>query len=127
MTALASCERKISSKIGFSANNYRLFTQPQLTFFFVFIKLDKTHYWPSHPKYSQKDIETEAAKIADSPIQEGLVFGEIWEKRLRGELVNIEEGISEHWHSGRIVIAGDAAHKASSPIKNQDQGKLILR
>jgi hypothetical protein len=89
----------------------RIFSQPELTFFFVFKKLDQTYYWPSLPVYSQKDAEMEAASLQDCPINEEIRFGDIWSTRLRGEMINIEEGILEHWHSGRTVLVGDAAHK----------------
>lgn len=82
----------------------------------MFKKLDKTYRWPDLPSYTQKDIEAEAANLAALPINDELVFSDIWEQRLRGELINIEEGIFEHWHSGRIVLVGDAAHKVSLPF-----------
>ncbi|ROT41103.1 FAD/NAD(P)-binding domain-containing protein [Sodiomyces alkalinus F11] len=93
---------------GFS---FLLFTQPEKTFFFVFIHLDTTYYWPLFPKYTKQDAEREASKLLNFPVHDGVVFGDIWEKRLRGELVNIEEGIAGRWHSGRIVLLGDAVHK----------------
>ena len=107
------------------ANINSLFTQPQRTFFFVFKKLDKTYHWPNFPKYTQQDIEVEAAELLDSPINDDLRFGDIWEKRLRGELINIEEGIFSHWHWGRTVLLGDAAHKASiSLIESRGETRL---
>lgn len=92
-------------------------THPERTFFFVFIKLDKTYHWPAFPKYTAEDVDRQANAIADLPINDQLLFGELWSKRLRGEMVNIEEGVFKHWHSGRIVLAGDAAHKVC-PLKH---------
>lgn len=92
----------------------RILTQPQLIFYFVFIKLGQTYRWPSLPTYTVEDMHAEAAKIATLPINDNLTFGQIWEKRLRGDLINIEEGVFKHWHSNRIVLLGDAAHKVSN-------------
>lgn len=88
-------------------------TQPDRAFFFVFIRLDKTYHWPAFPRYTAEDVEREAARVADLPINDTVLFGELWARRLRGELVNLEEGVFAHWHAGRVVLAGDAAHKVS--------------
>ena len=45
-----------------------------------------------------------------------MVFGEIWAQRTRGSLISIEEGMLEHWHFGRIVLAGDAVHEVDTCI-----------
>ncbi|KAJ6153527.1 hypothetical protein N7470_006486 [Penicillium chermesinum] len=94
----------------------RILTQPQLIFYFVFIKLGQTYRWPSLPTYTAEDMHAEAAKIAALPINDNLTFGQIWKKRLRGDLINIEEGVFKHWHSNRIVLLGDAAHKFTPNI-----------
>ena len=43
-----------------------------------------------------------------------LVFGEVWKRRIRASIVNLEEGVLDHWYHGRIVLAGDSAHKVSN-------------
>lgn len=96
---------------GFS---FLVITQPGRTFFFVFIKLPKVIHWPNKPKYTAEDAEREAAKLADLPITEGLLFGEIWTKRIRGQLIALEEVVFDHWHFGRTAILGDSAHKVAS-------------
>ena len=96
---------------GFS---FLVITQPGKIFFFVFIKLKEPHRWPSKLSYTKEDAEAEAEKLVDLPVTEHLLFGEIWKKRLRGQLIPIEEGIFEHWHFGRTVLVGDSAHKVSS-------------
>jgi hypothetical protein len=64
----------------FEADYIRIFTQPEKTFFFVFKKLDRTYYWPSFPRYTQKDIDDEAAKLVALPVTDKLVFGDIEQK-----------------------------------------------
>jgi hypothetical protein len=85
-----------------------------MTFFFVFIKQDKTYHWPSLPKFTKDDMEKQAAALAHLPLNEEVVFGDIWANKIRADLINVEEGVFEHWHSDRIVLVGDAAHKVSN-------------
>ncbi|KAL9003537.1 MAG: hypothetical protein Q9188_003595 [Gyalolechia gomerana] len=59
----------------------------------------------------KKDAEEMAASVADMPISETMVFGELWKKRWRGSVVDIEEGIFSRWHYGRTLLVGDTAHK----------------
>ncbi|KAL2807716.1 FAD binding domain protein [Aspergillus granulosus] len=98
---------------GFS---FLLFTHPDLIFWFVFIQLDQTYSYPHFPKYTQEDIASQAAALSGLQITEQVRFREIWDNRLRGELVNIEEGIFDHWHFGRTVLVGDAAHKVTPNV-----------
>ncbi|KAJ5694682.1 hypothetical protein N7536_005094 [Penicillium majusculum] len=113
MPGIESGSMTVVHNNGFS---FLILTQPQLIFYFVFIKLGQTYRWPSLPTYTAEDMHAEAAKIATLPINDNLTFGQIWEKRLRGDLINIEEGVFKHWHSNRIVLLGDAAHKFTPNI-----------
>lgn len=61
--------------------------------------------------YTAQDAEQLAETVASYPVCESLLFGELWRKRERASLVNVEEGVLDKWHFGRIVLAGDAAHK----------------
>lgn len=69
--------------------------------------------WPTRPKYTDLDAEAAAALVADHPVSDSLVFGEIWKQRFRGHLIALEEGVFDHWTFGRIALAGDSAHKVS--------------
>lgn len=93
---------------GFS---FLIITQPGRTFFFVFIKLPQVVRWPNRSHFTAEDAEREAAKLMDLPVTESVVFGEIWNRRLRGQLIPLEEVVFDHWHHNRIAILGDSAHK----------------
>ena len=67
-----------------------------MIFFFVFIKHDKTYHWPAFPKYTPDDIEEQAASVMALPMNEKVLFGDIWAKRIRGDLINLEEGLFQH-------------------------------
>ena len=92
----------------------QLVTQPNATFALVYQKLEQPIVGSRRPHYTQKDIEAAAAELADLLATEKVRFGEIYEKRLRTSMVNLEEGIFPKWHYGRVAIAGDAAHKVCS-------------
>ncbi|KAJ6142752.1 hypothetical protein N7471_002205 [Penicillium samsonianum] len=57
-----------------------------------------------------------ARECADCPISSTQVFGELWKTRIRGELVNVEEGLFNHMYFGRVVLAGDAIHKMTPNV-----------
>ncbi|KAK2624713.1 hypothetical protein QTJ16_005906 [Diplocarpon rosae] len=99
-------------------NRYSFLTlsQPGRVFFFVFFRLAKPRYWPEREYYSDLQAEELAATVASHPISESLAFGELWKKRSRGALISVEEGVLDHWHYGRIVLAGDSAHKVTPNI-----------
>ncbi|KAF4236331.1 hypothetical protein CNMCM8980_003093 [Aspergillus fumigatiaffinis] len=96
--------------------SFLFLTQPDKLFFFVFFRLEHEFRWPERRRYTDADAEALAASVASHPICETLVFGEIWQKRIRGSLISLEEGILQHWSHGRIVLAGDSVHKVTPNI-----------
>ena len=89
--------------------SFLLLAQPSCTFFFVLFYLDRPI--KGRTRYTNEQAEALAATLADHPITPNLKFGDIWENKVRGALVSLEEGVLEHWHHGRLVLAGDAVHK----------------
>ncbi|POR35297.1 FAD-dependent urate hydroxylase [Tolypocladium paradoxum] len=90
-----------------------LATQPKQSFFFVFWKPKKPWSRYTRPRYTEQDAEEAAKSVADLPINETMVFAELWKKRHRAQLADIEEGVLSRWHYGRHVLVGDAAHKVT--------------
>lgn len=93
--------------------SFLFLTQPDHIYFFVHFKLSKQIRWPSRPKWNDEDAEKAAASVAEHPVSDSLVFGEVWKNRIRGHLIALEEGVFDHWHFGRIALAGDSVHKVS--------------
>lgn len=93
---------------GFS---FLFLSQPKQIYFFVFSKLPEPIRWPDRSRWTDEDAEKVAARVADHPVSESLRFGDLWRTRSRGQLVDLEEGVFEHWHFGRMALAGDAVHK----------------
>jgi len=88
-------------------------SQPNRVFFFVIFRLDKAYTWPKREHFTDKDADALAESIADRPVCDSLVFGEVWKRRIRSSVIALEEGVMEHWHHGRIALVGDSAHKVS--------------
>ncbi|KAL4957403.1 FAD/NAD(P)-binding domain-containing protein [Aspergillus filifer] len=67
-------------------------------------------------RYNTEEMEQYAASIAHVRICPGVTFGDLWSHadKNRCRKLNQEEGLLERWHSGRIALVGDAAHKSTS-------------
>jgi len=105
---LGERDMTVVSNKGYS---FLALSQPDRVYFFFIFRVDKPFTWPKRAKYTDEDAEALAESVADQPISDSMLFGELWKKRIRGGLVNLEEGVLKHWHSGRIVLAGDSVHK----------------
>jgi 2-polyprenyl-6-methoxyphenol hydroxylase-like FAD-dependent oxidoreductase len=101
-----------------TGHSFLALSQPNRVYFFFIFRLEKPFTWPKRARYTDKDAEDLAQRFADHPVSKWMVFGELWKKRIRGSLVSLEEGVLDHWHSGRIVLAGDSAHKVHKHIYN---------
>ncbi|KAH8197653.1 hypothetical protein TruAng_008197 [Truncatella angustata] len=86
-------------------------SQPNAVYFFVIFRHDKPFTWPRRERHTDAEADELAARVADKPVTDQLVFQEIWKRRTRASVISLEECVMEHWHHGRIVLAGDAVHK----------------
>ena len=82
-------------------------------FWFLYQKLDKVYKLPNIPKLTAEDGRKIAEKRLEDPVTEDIKFGEIWDRTTSYVTVPMEEGCFEHWHYGRMIVIGDAAHKVS--------------
>lgn len=98
--------------------SFLFLSQPDQIYFFVFSKLPQPISSPNNQRWTDEDAEKIADGVKDHPVSDSLLFGEIWRTRTQGQLVSMEEGIFEHWHFGRMVLAGDAVHKVSLTTKS---------
>jgi 2-polyprenyl-6-methoxyphenol hydroxylase-like FAD-dependent oxidoreductase len=65
-------------------------------------------------RYTPADEQELVRRWASMPLVPGgeLTLGEAYESKTESGMVSLEEGVVEHWSwNGRIVLAGDAAHK----------------
>ncbi|KAI8938093.1 hypothetical protein NX059_005763 [Plenodomus lindquistii] len=71
---------------------------------------------PKRRSASEASANILAQRFADLHFTEKLRFRDLWEKRIGFGLFNIEEGILDKWHAGRIVLVGDSAWKMTAEL-----------
>ena len=91
-----------------------LFTQPGRVFWILYKARDKPVYEFKH--YSDAERDKFAEQFNDYPIGNGVTFGEVRKGRWREYLTDFEEGLVPEWYWDRVVLLGDAAHKAVSAL-----------
>lgn len=82
-------------------------------FWFVFEDLGQQYTLSSTPKYTRDDVDAVCRSVAHLPITPTVSFGDVYAARSVAMKVPLEEGIAPTWHTDRLVIVGDAAHKVS--------------
>ncbi|KAF2856777.1 FAD/NAD(P)-binding domain-containing protein [Plenodomus tracheiphilus IPT5] len=92
-----------------------MFTQKGKTYWAVIFR-DGHSQPPKKRPISEESAKILAQRFADLQFTETLKFRDLWENRLNYGLLNIEEGILEKWHAGRIVLVGDSACKMTSEL-----------
>ncbi|KAH8645730.1 hypothetical protein BX600DRAFT_421303 [Xylariales sp. PMI_506] len=79
------------------------------TWFFAYSALDTPTREPV--RYTQEDADEYAERVGDRHVTERLLFRDVYAQRYASGLTNLEEGVMKQWSWGRIVLAGDSAHK----------------
>lgn len=60
---------------------------------------------------TKEDMEEMMNTFADFHITEDVKVREAYNKRINSSMASIEEGMTNHWSLGRMVLAGDSCHK----------------
>lgn len=123
---LGSHDMEVTSNDKFS---FLLLCQPEWISIIVHNKLPKEQHctWPTRRRYTESDMEALVSKISEYPVTETVVFGELWKRRLKAQMISLEEGVLENWFFGRIVLAGDAVHKVTLQSSMHDCMSFVLR
>jgi 2-polyprenyl-6-methoxyphenol hydroxylase-like FAD-dependent oxidoreductase len=74
--------------------------------------------------YSKEDMEETINAFADFPITEDVKVREAYNRRINSSMASIEEGMTNHWSWGRIVLIGDSCHKYAPNLGYGYQGGL---
>lgn len=86
-----------------------------LVFWFLFVKSDQVTKTPNTPRFTEEQTLATIAKYGDHALGPGYTFKDLWDSRVKANMVPLEEGVLEtKWNSGgRVVLMGDAVHKAT--------------
>nr|ART35001.1 putative monooxygenase [Fusarium aywerte] len=109
---IGSHDMEVTSNDGYS---FLLLCQPDWISIIVHSKLPKAQQctWPTRRRYAEAEMEELVSKIIERPVTDSVVFGELWKRRLKAQMISLEEGVLSHWTFGRIALAGDAVHKVT--------------
>ncbi|CAN8105772.1 unnamed protein product [Discula destructiva] len=86
-----------------------------LVFWFLFLKSDQATKSPNTPRFTEEQTLATIAKYGDHALGPGYTFGDLWNSRVKANMVALEEGVLQtKWNSGgRVVLIGDSVHKAT--------------
>ncbi|KAK8097764.1 uncharacterized protein PG998_013250 [Apiospora kogelbergensis] len=91
----------------------------------IMVGVDRGHFAVLRPvvppraeskRYTTEDRDRFAAEQASIMVAPGVSFGDVWAATAKNTaaMVDQEEGYCDRWHHERVVLAGDAVHKATS-------------
>jgi FAD dependent monooxygenase len=92
-----------------------LFTTPTAAYWSIVFKGE----YSQPPKPYRPNLEEQeevAQRFKDIKFTESLTMEDLWKGKTRSGLLNVEEGILDKWHAGRIVLVGDSAHKMTADL-----------
>lgn len=86
-------------------------SRTDIVYWFIMQKLDQTYTYATTPRYTQEEAAAACSRLVDVPVWKHIRFGDIWEKRRVFNMLALQEGIFQTWHTGRLVCLGDSIHK----------------
>ncbi|KAJ5817131.1 hypothetical protein N7447_009364 [Penicillium robsamsonii] len=84
-----------------------------LVFWFLFVKASKLTRTPNCPRFTDEDAEKTIQKYGSSLVGPGYTVKDLWDARVKGTMVPLEEGVLKKWSHNRVVLMGDSVHKAT--------------
>ncbi|PTD06396.1 FAD-dependent monooxygenase ausM [Fusarium culmorum] len=82
-------------------------------FWFLILKFNERKTYPNIPRFGEKDMEKMAAENKDLMVTEHTSFADLWRMRTKCAMVPLEEVVFDVWHTNRLVLLGDSAHKVT--------------
>ncbi|KAI2709294.1 hypothetical protein CBS147332_6353 [Penicillium roqueforti] len=86
---------------------------PGLVFWFLFVKDSKCTRTPNCPRFTDEDAEATILKYGSSLVGPEYTVKDLWDARVKGTMVPLEEGVIKQWSHNRVVLMGDSVHKAT--------------
>ncbi|KAH8657823.1 hypothetical protein BX600DRAFT_468187 [Xylariales sp. PMI_506] len=90
---------------------FQFFSSPTETFFIGYHRRDTETKEPEF--YSDADADAFLEPLGDLPVGHGTKVRDFWEGRRVGGMTQMHQGVAKKWHSGRVVLLGDSAHKVT--------------
>ncbi|OTB00566.1 hypothetical protein M426DRAFT_324228 [Hypoxylon sp. CI-4A] len=86
-----------------------------VVFWFLFVKEESVSKTPNCPRYTEADAAATIAKYGHLIASPGYTFRDLWDARIGGGMVPMEEGVIQGpWNNGRrVVLVGDATTKTT--------------
>lgn len=92
--------------------SFHVLTSPDSAYFLLYKKLDRPR--TERVRYTEDDMEALAKSVADHPLTKDVTFGDLWNNRHWGLMVDYQEGFVDKWsYGGRVVLVGDTVHKVT--------------
>jgi hypothetical protein len=82
-----------------------------LVFWFLFVKASELTRTPNCPRFTDEDAENTIQKYGSSLVGPAYTVKDLWDARVKGTMVPLEEGIAKQWSHNRVVLMGDSVHK----------------
>ncbi|KAJ5680157.1 hypothetical protein N7455_008755 [Penicillium solitum] len=84
-----------------------------LVFWFLFAKDSKLTRTPNCPRFTDEDAEATIQRYGSSLVGPGYTVKDLWDARVKGTMVPLEEGVIKQWSHNRVVLMGDSVHKST--------------
>lgn len=94
---------------------------PGLVFWFLFVKASKLTRTPNCPRFTDEDAEATIQTYGSALVGPGYTVKDLWDARVKGTLVPLEEGVLKQWSHNRVVLMGDSVHKVLISCKSPRQ------
>ncbi|KAK1240072.1 hypothetical protein MKX08_007514 [Trichoderma sp. CBMAI-0020] len=88
---------------------------PGFAYWFMFVKSEKETRTPEIPKFTDEETEATIAKYGDYALGPGYTFKDLWESRVKANMLSLEDGVlKSKWNTGgRVALMGDSVHKST--------------
>ncbi|KAJ5728386.1 hypothetical protein N7493_004716 [Penicillium malachiteum] len=86
---------------------------PGLVFWFLFVKSESLTRTPNCPRFTDDDAEAYIEKYGNAAVGPSYTVKDLWNARVKATMVPLEEGVIKQWSHNRVVLMGDAVHKAT--------------
>ncbi|KKK11808.1 hypothetical protein ARAM_002655 [Aspergillus rambellii] len=68
---------------------------------------------PNCPRFTDEDAEAQIRKYGSAGVGPGYTVKDLWDARVKAAMVPLEEGVVKQWSHNRVLLMGDAVHKAT--------------